>query len=114
MNAAGVLTTTEELEERDYKSYRYIDQEGEYILHLDFRAWWKNRYSLACYFSDDAGNHYRLHAWRKLDAHGNEYYGPKETEIDMEEAEEDSWWMCTIQKNSKNRLEWKDAKMITA
>lgn len=114
MNNYGVLTTKAEKEAMDYDLYEYAKLEGKYYLHLDFRAWGREAFSLVCYFSDKKGKLIRLYAWRRRDSEGKEIYTPRETDIDMELVEDDTYWECTIGKNHKGNLEWKKARQITA
>ena len=37
MNNRGILTTKQELINKNYLEYKTLKEEGEYILHLDFR-----------------------------------------------------------------------------
>lgn len=51
MNNRGILTTKQELINKNYLEYKTLKEEGEYILHLDFRSQAKNN-GIVCYFTE--------------------------------------------------------------
>jgi hypothetical protein len=113
MNMYGVLTTPDEFEQRDDRSYETLKEEGVYDLKLIFRGWYRKSFSmgLICYFETADGNRFKLFCFRHT-RNGEDKYSPKQCEVDFEKVEDETWWRCTVKKNEKGKYAWVDAEAI--
>lgn len=103
MNNRGMLTTKQELVDRNYWEYETLKKEGSYTLHLDFRSWAKSN-GMICYFTDyttDEFKKVKLFCWR----HGS-IYNPKQSKIDMSCVEDNTFWDIEVKNNKKGNAEW--------
>lgn len=110
MNDYNVLTTNAEKEKADIVSYKFLEEEGEFLLNLDCRAWGK-KMNLGCYFTDEQGNKIVSYCWRREVA-DKEIYAPKKSGIDFSKVQDDTKWKCTFSRNSKGKLDWILAEQV--
>lgn len=112
MNENGVLISRDEIETCIQEGYKAVKKEGEYILHLDHRAWNLHRgFGMICYFTDRKNHKYQLYLWRQ-DRKFNGIYSPKDTPVDFSIVKDGTWWKCIVRKNFKGRLEWREAEEV--
>ena len=113
MNQFGVLTTRRECEKHEEWTYATIKEAGEYKLKLQFRYWYSCKYTtgLVCNFLDEVGNRVRLYCFRHR-VNGEDIYNPKECSIDFEKVKDGTIWLCKVEPNKKNKMEWKSALQV--